>query len=385
MKITDIRTYPIWVRHRNQLIVKVETDEGISGLGESGLSSRELAVAGAINHYKQFLIGQDPRKIGRLWQEMYRSQYFEGGRVLTAAISAIDIALYDLMGKYLNVPVYQLLGGKQRDLIPCFVTTWEPMGPEIVGHVQELISRGWQTIRIGLGHPHQDDPNQFEPRQSIGFTSDWATKIRQAVGTGPVLGVEYHHRLSVAEAASFCQRLPSGTLDFIEEPIRDENPEAYEALRKMVDIPFAIGEEFSSKWQFLPYLERGLTNFARVDICNIGGFTEALKVAGIAEGHYIDLMPHNPLGPICTAASIHLAAAVPNFAWLEVWISPDGKSRHGDDQLFPVQPELKGTCFPVPEKPGLGIEFNEEAAQEMEFKFWEAPHLHRKDGSYTNW
>jgi galactonate dehydratase len=259
------------------------------------------------------------------------------------------------------------------------------MGPELVEHVQMLAARGWQSIRIGASAAKNEDPSLFEPRESIGFSAEWVTKVRQAVGMGPVLGVEYHHRLSVAEAASFCQRLPPGTLDFLEEPIRDESPEAYETLRKMVDVPFAIGEEFSSKWTFLPYIERGLTNFARVDICNVGGFTEAMKVAGWAEAHYIDLMPHNPLGPICTAASVHMAAAVPNFAWLEVWVSPDGQYNHSDNELFPSQLRLEGSAIPVPDTPGLGVEFNEELALKQPFKFWEAPHLHRRDGSYTNW
>ena len=148
----------------------------------------------------------------------------------------------------------------------------------------------------------------------------------------------------------------------------------------MTTVPFAIGEEFSSKWAFLPYVERGLTNFARLDICNVGGFTEAMKVAGWCEAHYIDLMPHNPLGPISTAANIHLAAAVPNYAWLEER-SPEFTF---SDELFPVQPKLVGRCHPVPAGPGLGVEFNEKMAKEA-FKFWEAPHLHRRDGSYTNW
>ena len=125
-----------------------------------------------------------------------------------------------------------------------------------------------------------------------------------------VLGVDYHHRLSVAEAASYCQKMPSGTLDFLEEPIRDETPEAYEALRRMTDVPFAIGEEFASKWQFLPYIERDIHQFNRIDVCNVGGLTEAMKVAGWSEAHYVDMMPHNPLGPICTAATVHFAAAV---------------------------------------------------------------------------
>jgi galactonate dehydratase len=152
-----------------------------------------------------------------------------------------------------------------------------------------------------------------------------------------------------------------------------------------------VGEEFSSKWQFLPFIEKHLTDFARLDICNVGGFTEAMKVAGWAEAHYIDLMPHNPLGPVCTAATIHLAAAVPNFAWLEVRVTQTenlyyGQSGANDaETLFPVQPVLEGTSFPVPSAPGLGIEIDEKLAQSQAWKFWEAPHWRRRDGSVTNW
>jgi galactonate dehydratase len=178
--------------------------------------------------------------------------------------------------------------------------------------------------------------------------------------------------------------LPPHTLDFIEEPIRDETPEAYETLRKMTPVQFAIGEEFASKWQFLPYIERGITNYARLDLCNVGGFTEAMKVAGWAEAHYIDLMPHNPLGPICTIATVHLAAAIPNFAWVETWRSPWAADRHDDDRVFDTQLKFANARFTVPDAPGLGIDVNEDALTEP-FRFWEAPHLHREDGSHTNW
>ena len=386
MKITEVKAYPVWVGHRNQCLVKVETDEGLFGWGEAGLSGRELAVVGAVRHYREFLLGRDPLNIGALWQEMYRSQYFEGGRVLTAAISAIDIALYDIVGKALNVPVYQLLGGKQRDYVPCFATTPAPMGPQLLGDVKLLQEHGWTVVRTTPGHPDKGGGEKlFEPRESTGITAKWLTKLREEVGPELVLGIDYHHRLNVAEAASFCQRMPAGTLDFLEEPIRDETPEAYEALRRMTDVPFAIGEEMSSKWQFLPYLERHITDFARIDVCNVGGLSEAVKVAALAEAHYIDLMPHNPLGPICTAATLHLAAAVPNFSWLEVRVSPTEHLKFDDAEIFPEQARLEGTRFPVPSAPGLGVSVNEALIERQSFEFWEAPHLRRRDGSVTNW
>jgi galactonate dehydratase len=383
LKITAIKPYPVWVGTRNQMLVKIETDQGIFGWGESGLSGRERAVAGAVEHYREFLIGRDPMQIGRIWQEVYRSQYFEGGRVLQAAISAIDIALHDIKGKALGVPVYELLGGKQRDRIPTFASTGdEAEGDVAIERARELSAQGWQAIRFfPIG---QNSRDIFEPRVSIGATANMLNKAREALGDDVVLGIDYHHRLSVAEAASFCNKLGRGVLDFLEEPIRDETPEAYESLRTMTDIPFAIGEEFASKWQFLPYIERGIHQFNRLDVCNVGGLTEAMKVAGWSEAHYVDLMPHNPLGPVCTAASVHLAAAVPNFAWLETRV-PEIKLGFDNSDFFPVQPRLDGPDYPVSDLPGLGVEVNEAAVQAESLRFWEAPHLKRRDGSVTNW
>ncbi|HVG47979.1 MAG TPA: enolase C-terminal domain-like protein, partial [Rubellimicrobium sp.] len=182
------------------------------------------------------------------------------------------------------------------------------------------------------------------------------------------------------------QKMPSGTLDFLEEPIRDECPSSYESLRRMTDVPFAIGEEFSSKWQFLPYLERDILQFARIDVCNVGGLTEAMKVAAWAEAHYVDLMPHNPLGPVCTAASVHLAAAVPNFSWLECRDTP--AERHlgfAPTDLFPTQVRLDGASYTVPDAPGLGVEVDEERMAAASFEYSEPPHLRRRDGAFTNW
>jgi galactonate dehydratase len=303
--------------------------------------------------------------------------------VLLAAISALDIALHDIKGKALGVPVYELLGGRQRDKVPTFATTSADPGPEMIEQAKMLIARGWDCMRLSCAQHGSKD--LYDPRKSIAETAKWLVNAREELGSEVVLGVDYHHRLSVAEAASFCHRMPSGTLDFLEEPIRDETPEAYESLRTMVDVPFAIGEEFSSKWQFLPYIERGVHQFNRLDICNVGGFTESMKIAGWSEAHYVDLMPHNPLGPVCTAASVHLAAAVPNFSWLECRGTPTEKLGFDDRELFPQQMKLEGSTYIVPDAPGLGIEVDEALLAKQTFRFWEAPHLRRPDGSYTNW
>ena len=386
MKITDIKTFPTLIGQGNQLIVKIETNSGIYGWGASGLSGRELAVVGAIAHYKNFLLGKDPRQIGAIWQELYRSQYFEGGRVLTAAISAIDIALHDIKGKALGVPVYELLGGKQRDYVDCFASLRFTNRQQLMQKAELLQNQGWKVLRLAPAeYEENEEPGVFDPRESLAILAEWLTELRKKSGSKVVIGLDYHHRLTIAETVSFIQRMPKATLDFIEEPIRDENPAAYENLRAMVSLPFAIGEEFSSKWQFMPYLERNITQFARVDVCNVGGITEAMKVASLAEMHYIDLMPHNPLGPICTAASLHMAAACPNMSWLEEINTAAESFGTNSKEYYPIQPKLEGTRYKVPVLPGLGVEFNEELASKQSFTMKETPRLKRKDGSFTNW
>ncbi|WP_346882605.1 mandelate racemase/muconate lactonizing enzyme family protein [uncultured Algibacter sp.] len=385
MKITAVKPYPINVGSGSQLVVKIETDSGVYGWGASGLSGREYAVVGALKHYAPLIIGRDPMQIGAIWQDLYRGQYFEGGRVLTAAISAIDIALHDLKGKVLGVPVYELLGGKQRDFVECFASVRFSTLDVLLNQSEKLVSEGWNMLRLAPAEfEAQKDISRFEPRESIALLANWMIKLREVVGKNITIGLDYHTRLTAAETYSFMNRMPVGTLDFIEEPIRDENPEAYESLRKMIDIPFAIGEEFSSKWQFLPFIERNIAQYARIDVCNVGGITEAMKVASMAEAHYIDLMPHNPLGPVCTAATIHVAAASPNFSWLEE-VNTGAHVSTNDPQFYPVQPKLVGPRYPVLDTPGLGVDVDEEFIKEREFIPVEIPRLRRNDGSLTNW
>lgn len=386
MKITAVKSIPTNIGGRGQLIVKVETDEGLYGWGTSGLTGREHAVMGAIKHFEAAVLGKNPFQMGAIWQDLYRGQYFEGGRVLTAAISAIDIALYDIKGKALGVPVYELLGGKQRDYVDCFASLRFQTKEDLFYQAKELIKQGWNVLRLAPAEFEVvEDGSTFEPRESIHTLAQWMIDLRKEIGMSVTLGIDYHHRLSPAETVSFIHRLPKGTLDFIEEPIRDESPEAYESLRKMIDVPFAIGEEFASKWQFMPYIERGITQYARIDVCNVGGLTEAMKVAAMAEAHYIDLMPHNPLGPICTAASLHLAAACPNFAFLEEMHTPVANAGFDDPSFYTLQPVLDGARYKVPEGPGLGIEFNEELALKTGYTMTDIPRLKKRDGSYTNW
>ncbi len=205
------------------------------------------------------------------------------------------------------------------------------------------------------------------------------------MGLGPIFGIDYHHRLSVAETASFSQRMPPGTLDFLEEPIRDESPEAYAALRSMVDIPFAIGEEISSKWGFLPYIERGLTNYAA------HRYLQHWRLHRGDEGGRLGRSAlHRPDAAQPAGADLHGCHGATRRGGAQLRLAGNallstGDTYNFDDDLFPIAPRLQGTHFPVLDTPGLGVDFNEELALKQPFKFWEAPHLHKRDGSYTNW
>ena len=385
MKITDIKTYFVGVQGKNLLVVKVETDQGIHGIGQGGTTTREQAMTGTIEHMRHFLVGKDPRRIEDINQEMYRGQYYEGGTIITATTSAIDIALWDILGKHLNTPVWQLLGGATRQQVTCFIDGPAGAGESYADQAEDLVRRGWKTIRFApeTGDPdfRQDRDSTFEPWESIDWTADQIRQARKRVGPHVRLAIDYHHRLNLAEAAAFCQRIRDVDLMFLEEPIRSESPDAYSALRAMTPMPFAIGEEFSGIYPFAPFIERGLANYVRLDVCNVGGFTAARKVAAMAEAHYLDIVPHTPQGTICLAASVHLCAAIHNFAILEYnWQMP-----HLPQDLFPRQLQLQGDGFPLPQGPGLGIEFDEEAAHRYPPLPWEAPHFRRRDGAFTNY
>ncbi|MGI8406881.1 MAG: mandelate racemase/muconate lactonizing enzyme family protein [Thermomicrobiales bacterium] len=386
MKITAVKGFPIFVGQRNQFVIKIETDEGIYGIGEGGISGRELAMQGMLDHFADILIGMDPRRIEHIWQLLYRGAYFEGGKIVGAVISAVDIALWDILGKSLNAPIWQLFGGAVRDRVPCFATPGSLSSPDVVERAVKAVENGWKVLRFTPGMPTDgwtgDDGSIYEPLESINNAVAGLRTLRKELGPDIALAIDFHHRLSAAESAVFCRRVEDLHLYFVEEPMRCEDPNAYAQLRRMTGVPFALGEEFSSKWAFAPYIEGGLLNFARIDVCNVGGLSESRKVANWCETHYIDVMPHNPLGPISTAACVHLASAITNFAYLEYIPS------HYTDaprDLFPQMIDMAGTTFPLPTAPGLGVDFDEDAAANHPYRTWIAPRYHRQDGSYTNW
>lgn len=379
MKITNVETYPVWGGQRNFLFVVVDTDEGIYGVGEAGITGRELAVVGAIEHLKPLLIGQDPGRIEHIWQQLFRGGFFPAQRIITSAISAIDIALWDIKGKALNVPIYELLGGLVRDKVVCY--------PHNQGHATDLQAlvdsclatkeEGWKFVRWGL----PQDGEILEPRKAVLMAIDQFFAVRDAVGDEIELTFDVHTRLDLPDVIWLCREIETTRPFFIEDPLRCENPDSFKTLRPRVHVPLAAGEQFSSKWEFRQLIEEEWIDYARVDLCIVGGITEARKIAGWCETHYIKMAVHNPLGPISSAACLQFNLATSNFGVQEQPRKPGTMLT----DVVPVQPEWQDGYLLPPTRPGLGVEFDREAAKKNPFQMRELPNLRRLDGSFTNW
>ena len=377
MKITQIKSF---VAASGHFFVKVETDAGIYGLGEGGLSRRGLALAEVVRSFEPFLIGADPFQTEHLWQVMFRGAFFPGGVVQAAAVSAVDIALWDIKGKALNVPVYELLGGRTRDKVVCYPHNGGGAVDALVESCRKTHEAGWKFVRWGLADGA--DSGRFEPRRAIQHGVEQVQAVRAALGDRVEILVDVHTRLDPADSLDFCNRVAPYNPFFIEDPLRSENPASLRRLRQQTSVPLAVGEQFDSKWTFREVIEEDLMDYCRVDLCIAGGLTEARKIAGWCETHYIQLAPHNPLGPVSTAACLHLCLASSLVGVQELPRAP--MSSLADE--FPVQVPFEAGYLLPPRAPGLGIEFNEAALANASAQDYAPPTGYRRDdGSYTNW
>jgi L-alanine-DL-glutamate epimerase-like enolase superfamily enzyme len=379
VRITGVESYPVWGGERNFLFVVVDTDEGISGVGEAGLTGRELAVMGTVEHFEPLLVGEDPFRIEHLWQTLFRGGFFPARHVVSAALSAVDIALWDIKGKALGVPVYELLGGRVRVRVVCYPHNVEP-GMDTGALVESCLrtkESGWRFVRWGL--PQEGEV--FEPYRSVRAAIEQLRAVREAVGEEIEIILDAHTRLDMPEALLLCREAEPVRPFFIEDPLRSEDPETYGLLRLRTAVPLAAGEQFGSKWEFRQLVERGWIDYARVDLCLAGGLTEAKKIAALCETHHVKLALHNPLGPVSTAACLQLNLSCPNFGVQE----QPGRPGTSLTDVVPVQPEWEDGHLVPSARPGLGIEFDREAAKRHPFRMTELPHLRRPDGSVTNW
>ena len=388
MEVTQIKNFPISDEDgRVYYIIKVETDAGIYGLGEVGIRNWGGAIGKAIEHLSEIVIGEDPFSTEKLWQYMFRGGFFPADKVYSCAISAIDIALWDIKAKALEMPLYKLLGGPVRDKVICYPHTQGDTVADLLDNCKRHIEDGWKFVRwhqpeTGPSSVYVNNMNTLEPIDSVRLAEEQIATIREAIGPDIQICFDMHTRLDTAHAVALCKAVEPYRPFFMEDPLRSENPASYRTLARHVSLPIAAGEQWATKWPFREVIEEELINYARIDLCIVGGITEALKITHWAETHYIDIVPHNPLGPVSAAACVALCMASTNVGVQEM---PRRPGSYATD-LFPKQIEWEGGYAWCPDEPGMGVDFNEELALDsiVDPTGW-PPQLRRNDGSFTNW
>ncbi len=382
MKITSVKAIPASSAPRgmarNYVFVKIETDEGLTGWGEA--TAGPLAVATMVDEFGELLIGQDPHRIEQHWQTLYHHFHVRGGVVQMSAISGIEIALWDIKGQALGVPVYELLGGKMREKIWCY-GRWDGLTPELA--VENALRHTEQGLTALKGDPF-DHRGIFIPIEAERIAIEKLAAVRDAVADNVELLVEVHGRLAPSDAIRIGNAIEEYRPFVYEEPVPPQNLEALERVSNAVNIPLATGERHYTKWDYTELLSRQIVKMIQPDIVQGGGILELKKIAAMAEAHYVGFQPHNPYGPFCTIASLHVDACTPNFMIQEGGIHPWFQDACDGD--FPTQ---KDGYLPLPTAPGLGVAMNEDwiAANPWDNNAapWRAPDGKIASLQQTNW
>jgi galactonate dehydratase len=375
MKITQIE--PVFVDR--YLFVKVHTDAGIVGVGESGTWGFLEASAQVMETYKRYLIGQDPLLIEHHWNYLYRWNAFRGAAIM-GALSAIDIALWDIAGKHYGVPAYKLLGGPTRQKARVYYHVFGQTREQLVQGCVDAKAKGFTAV----GHltPFTDDPRDrryFKTHASkIGDAVETVRQYREAVGDEVDLCIEIHRQLTPAEAVVLARGIEPYRPFFYEDPTMPDNFDQMALIASQIHIPIATGERLHTIYEFQMLLARGAVQYVRPDVCMCGGITGAKKIAALAEAHYVGVVPHNPLGPVSTAACLQLAACIPNFALQEY---PIGEDRPPKSEIVKERLKTEGGYLVIPTAPGIGVELADDAAQRHPYKPREVITRLHADGS----
>jgi len=380
LRIERVRADLISIDRANIVVVRVDTSEGVTGVGETVVKRHDATVRQHVLEIGEILIGRDARAIEDIAEKLYRDSFWVGGPLHAAARSAIDIALWDIKGKALGAPIYELIGGRSRDSIMSYCHCPAGATPQDFGaRLRELKARGFRaaktTLPLFYGRTGSDGAadysgirgviegtlkeTEYLPTATIDAIAEYFAVGREAVGADFELMLDCHGRLSPANAIRLARALEPFKLFFFEEPIPPESAEDLARVRAASPIPIAAGERLSSIYEVRPFLRAGAVDYLQCDLVTCGGITGARKIAALAEAHYVPFAPHNPNGPIATAASAHVLTAIPNASLLETVGSAADNARYAaivDRPLVAVGGEIA-----VDEEPGLGLRFLESA------------------------
>ncbi len=374
MKITGFETIPIRGR---AMILKMFTDEGLVGYGEPMNYEHWRVVAQAVEDMAEYLVGKDPLDIEDHWQAMYRSSYSRSMPVLVGALSGIEMAMWDVFGKMVGLPVWKLLGGKVRDRIRVYTGTGGTTTEECAENASQKVAEGFRAVKMGAS----PSPVRFvDTPEKIDFMVSRVAAVREAVGYSVDIAVDLHRRLSPTMAAIFVKELEPLRPLFAEEPCHPENNEALLALSRGTTVPIATGERHLTRWGFRELIEREMCAILQPDIRHCGGMSELKKIAGMAEIHNMAIAPHNAAGPVGVAASVHVMATVPNLLICE------GGHNRGEG-LFKTPLVLRDGFIELPTEPGLGVDMDDDALEALRDEsyrlrgmFW-----HEDDGSFADY
>lgn len=382
LKITKIRYYaapgytkPLFNQARG--IVEIQTDGGLVGIGEGGAKD-------TIEQFAQMLIGENPLRTEHLWQYLYRGMFYPPGREKLHAQGALDMALWDLKGKALGVPVYELLGGATRDYIECYATGFRASQAKTEEErARDCIEAGLRAYRIGPTGGNGAEP--FDFYENAKKTIEFCKRIDAAVGGGGKWAVDLHTRFDTTEGLKICKALEATEPYFVEDIVRSENPDVYKTVRQLTTVPIAVGEQFGDRWDSNPLIEQHLIDYTRVTLPNAGGISEFKKLAALCETHYVGMIPHFT-GPLATAALVHaLGSSSPTRCLVELTGGEPERPPYFNEDLLNFK---NGKLYLNP-APGLGVKFDPKKAtlvlEVTENTKYPHPILKSPDGAIHNW
>ncbi|HUS07858.1 MAG TPA: galactonate dehydratase [Bryobacteraceae bacterium] len=367
LRVTKLETFLVKPRW---MFLKIHTNAGIVGLGEPITEGRALTCQTAIKEIEPYLIGKDPRQVAHHWQAIYRHAFYRGGPILTSALSGIDQALWDIKGKALGVPVYEMLGGPTRNKVRVYAHAGTPE------QMTAARAKGFTAFKTG---PAKKRPMRYvETPAAVQYAVEHFAALRKAMGDEIDIGIDFHGAVSPATAKLLIKGLEPYNPMFVEEPCQAQNHDVMADIARGTHLPIATGERVFTKWGFREVLEKKAATILQPDLCHAGGITEVRLIAGMAEAYYASIAPHNPLGPISLAAGVQIAASIPNFLCQEQVSLGEGYIK----QPFVV----RAGYLDLPAGPGLGIELDENAMADKIGHDWKNQESYdAEDGSVVDW
>jgi galactonate dehydratase len=378
LKVTDLKTIVVNAGGKNYVFVKVVTNRGLVGLGEGSITSKARTVEQAILEHRRYLVGQDPTDIEMHWQAMYRWPRWRGGPILNSAISAVEIALWDILGQSVGLPVWKLLGGRARHKMQMYVHAGGTTPEDYAKNWAQAKADGWVAAKGGFLRPRG---LVVDPSRDVRDAIARLKAVREAVGPDFRILIDLHGFPTPPMAVEFCARAEQYSPYFVEEATQIEDVDELAHLRNKTRVPLATGERLFTKYGFAPICSRHLVDYVQPDVVHCGGILELKKIATIAEAYRIQTAPHNPQSSVSTLASLHVDVTTPNFAIQEISRPP---SQFFQDLFRGDGPRFKDGYALIPGKPGLGVTLDEKVAAKRPYVPANRPRMRFGDGAVTD-